>query len=128
MSLYSSFNPADYYDTPSKPKARADQVQKPQIKRPEEKMQQKKKSLYEQAKEIATNETEYAGPDFRDVYRVGQYVAIRAASGEIRTKRGRIAEIVAKNLMYVYMEDSHKDVNNQWLADFVTDKDKILPL
>jgi len=30
--------------------------------------------------------------------------------------------------MYVSMEDSYKDVNEQWLIDFVTDKDRIIIL
>jgi len=30
--------------------------------------------------------------------------------------------------MYVSMEDSYKDVNDQWLIDFVTNNDRIMIL
>lgn len=126
MGLYSSFNPSDYYDdndkkptTVTPPTYTPDRVQPPSIP------MAKKQSLYEQAKEIATAPDSYTGPDFRKIYRVGQSVAIQAPNGNMRTTKGIIAEIVAENLMYVYMTDTYKDANNQWLVDFVTDKDKV---
>lgn len=127
MGLYSSFNPSDYYDDKDKKSTTVttqsihtpDRVQPPSIPTA------KKRSLYEQAKEVATSPDMYKGPDFRKVYRVGQQVAIQAPNGNMRTTKGVIAEIVAENLMYVYMTDTYKDANDQWLVDFVTDKDKI---
>jgi hypothetical protein len=76
----------------------------------------------------ATASEKYTGPDFRQIYRVGQAVAILGPNGNYRTRKGSIAEIVSNNLMYVWMEDTYKDVNNQWQVDFVTDKDHIIKL
>ena len=130
MGLYSTFNTSDYYDdepttptpTPQKPPVDTN----PTIIKPI--TQEVKRSLYDQAKEVMTSKSEYKGPDFRDIYRVGQAVAIQGPNGEFRTRKGTIAEIVASTLMYVYMEDSYKDATDQWLTDFVTDKDTITPL
>jgi len=132
MGLYTNFNTSQYYD--DEPKKEEKQVinQKKQkiIKHPNTPKisEKKRKSLYEEAMKIATSESEYNGIDFRDVYRIGQQVMIKNPNGTIRTTKGRIAEIVHKNLMYVWMEDTYKDVNGQWLVDFVTDKDIIIPL
>lgn len=133
MGLYSSFNPSDYYDDePVKKQSQPQQSvnTKQEIKTPNAPAlsEKKRRSLYDEAQEVASSKTEYKGPDFRDVYRVGQRVAIQSSNGDIRTAKGRIAEIVSNNLMYVWMEDTYQDVNGQWLADFVTDKDIITPL
>jgi hypothetical protein len=131
MGLYSSFSTAQYYDEePVKKEQKPKQPSTQEIKKPNSPMisEKKRKSLYDEAMKVASSESEYKGPDFRDVYRVGQKVAIQSPSGEIRTGNGRIAEIVANNLMYVWMEDTYRDVNDQWLAEFVTDKDKVIPL
>mgnify|MGYP004002672143 CR=1 FL=1 len=127
MPLYSSFNTSQYYDDEEESPQKPPEYKKPH-QSPTELSSQKKKSLYAEAQAIVTSIEEYSGPDFRDIYKVGQMVSIKGANGIIRTNKGKIAEIVAQNLMYVYMEDSHKDVNNQWLADFVTDKDTITRL
>lgn len=132
MGLYSSFDPSQYYDEPVVKKQQTQQAEasKPQkYKKPNQPIpEQKRRSLYDQAKEVATSISEYKGPDFKEVYRVGQKVAIKGPNGNFRTRNGRIAEIVAKNLMYVFMEDQYRDVNNQWIVDFVTDKDTVIPL
>jgi hypothetical protein len=130
MGLYSSFNPSDYYDDePKKVQPIKKQITQ-EIKKPNSPMisEKKRKSLYDEAMKVASSKSEYKGPDFRDIYRVGQMVAIQGPNGMFRTRKGKIAEIVAQNLMYVYMEDTYKDATDQWLADFVTDKDKIIPL
>lgn len=126
MALYSSYNTSQYYDEPKK------QEVKPipqEYKKPHQQTtpisEQKRRSLYAEAQAIATSITEYKGPDFKSIYRVGQRVAIQSPNGSIRTSNGRIAEIVDKNLMYIWMEDTYKDVNGNWLVDFVTDKDII---
>jgi len=127
MGLYTSFSTSDYYDEPITKKQPVQKTEAP--KKVEQKVEpikeEVKKSLYAQATEIATSSIEYKGPDFRDIYRVGQLVAIQGPNGNYRTTKGRIAEIVAENLMYVYMEDTYKDATDQWLVDFVTDKDTI---
>jgi len=133
MGLYSSFDTSQYYDDepivkkqePIKEKVVQQEIKKPNAPAISE---TKRKSLYDEAMKVATSASEYKGQDFRDIYRVGQKVAIKSPSGDVRTGNGRIAEIVAENLMYVWMEDSYKDVNEQWMADFVTDKDTIIPL
>jgi len=128
MGLYSTFNPADYYDDEpvKKTQKKVEKVQP--VKKPAPIKEEVRKSLYAQAKEVMDSKSHHKGPDFRDIYRVGQAVAIQGPNGEFRTKKGIIAEIVADSLMYVYMEDSYKDATGQWLADFVTDKDTITPL
>ena len=130
MGLYSSFSTSQYYDDNEVIKEKKIKETPKVIKQPNAPKisEKKRKSLYEEAMKIASSESEYNGVDFRDVYRVGQRVAIQSPSGEIRTSKGRIAEIVHKNLMYVWMEDTYRDVNDQWLAEFVTDKDIIIPL
>jgi len=128
MGLYSTFNTSDYYDdepvknTPKK----AEQVQP--IQKPTPVKEEVRRSLYEQAKEVMNSKSNHNGPNFKEIYREGQAVAIQGPNGEFRTKKGIIAEIVAPTLMYVYMEDSYKDATDQWLADFVTDKDTVTPL
>lgn len=123
MALYSSFTTSQYYDEPVK--AKAQETQKEYIKPHEPKLsEEKKKSLYEEAKQIAETH-KYVGPDFREIYRVGQEVAIQGPKGNIRTRKGRIAEIVARDLMYVWMEDTYTDVNGNFMADFVTGEDII---
>ncbi len=125
MGLYSSFSTSDYYDdTPIKKKTQTT----PKVKQQENISPIKpevRKSLYAEAQEVATSKSEYTGPDFREVYKVGQAVAIQGPNGNYRTTKGVIAEIVAINLMYVYMEDTYKDATDQWLVDFVTDTDTI---
>ena len=122
MPLYSSFNPEDYYDEKPKKVETGSTNKHPVVQSVPTNI---KKSLYDQAKEIATSVSKYTGPDFRDIYRVGQLVAIQGPNGAIRTKKGQIAEIVERNLMYVWMLDTYKDAQDQWLVDFVTDKDTI---
>lgn len=131
MGLYSSFDPSQYYDEPVVKKQPQPEINKPQeFKKPNQPTisETKRRSLYEEAKKVASSASEYKGPDFRNTYRVGQRVAIKAPNGTYRTANGLIAEIIDKNLMYVYMQDSYKDVNEQWMVDFVTDKDTIIPL
>jgi hypothetical protein len=122
MGLYTSYDNSMYYDKKAP-------TQVPKQKSTEAKVQQikptMKKSLYDQAQKVATKKELYKGVDFRTKYRVGQHVAIQGPNGIYRTQQGIIAEIVAENLMYVYMEDTYKDSTDQWLADFVTDKDTI---
>ncbi len=123
MALYSSYNSSQYYDEPIKPKQPEVEYKKPnEVPKISE---QKRKSLYSEAQAIATAISEYNGPNFKLIYRVGQRVAIQSPNGSIRTTNGRIAEIVDKNLMYIWMEDTYKDVNGNWLVDFVTDQDTI---
>lgn len=128
MGLYSSFSTADYYDDePAQKKVSQPQATTQSASAPTERKLDVdvKKSLYDQAQDVATAKENYKGPDFRTTYRVGQKVAIQGPNGAFRTKNGAIAEIVAENLMYVYMEDTYKDSTDQWLADFVTDHDTI---
>jgi len=129
MGLYTTFNTSDYYDEPVKPRQPQKTVQQLQDAIPKVKPipEAQRKSLYDQAKQILSSKSQQ-GPNFFDIYRVGQAVAIQDPKGHYRTKKGIIAEIVAETLMYVYMEDSYKDVTGQWLADFVTSEDKIIPL
>lgn len=125
MALYSSFNSSQYYDEPVKKVVEAPKQEyiKPNVVPTIS--EQKRKSLYSEAQAIATAIADYSGPNFKLIYRVGQRVAIQSPNGAIRTSNGRIAEIVDKNLMYIWMEDTYKDVNGNWLVDFVTDQDKI---
>ena len=121
MGLYTSFDTSSYYDEPNK---KAEQAkQKTEITN-KPKPQETRTSLYAQAQKIKEYK-EKISVDFRKIYRVGQKVAIQGPNGVFRTKKGVIAEIVAENLMYVYMEDTYKDSTDQWLADFVTDEDTI---
>lgn len=130
MGLYSSFSTSQYYDDTTSIKKEQQNKPTQPIQKPHTPVisEQKRKSLYDEAIKIASTESEYTGPDFRDIYRVGQLVTIKGPNGQIRTNNGKIVEIVARNLMYVYMQDTYKDVTGQWLADFVTDKDTIIPL
>lgn len=136
MGLYSSFSTSQYYDEPV--------VKKPTTPQPEKQSQadykkphqvadyglteQKRRSLYEEAKKVESSKSVIKGPDFRDIYRVGQMIRVQAPNGHVRTNKGRIVEIVDRDLMYVGMEDSYKDVNDNWLVDFVTQTDKITKL
>ena len=137
--LYTSFSTSQYYDDVSDTKKTdiknvQNDTNSNVYKKPHQETQaygltsQKRKSLYEEAVKVATASEKYTGPDFRQIYRVGQAVAILGPNGNYRTKKGSIAEIVSNNLMYVWMEDTYKDVNNQWQVDFVTDKDHIIKL
>jgi len=123
MGLYSSFDTSQYYDTPPKKK---EQKKVTEHKNPNNNVNnyvltpQKRKSLYEEAKYIRENASDKSKVDFREIYRIGQMVMIQKPNGEIRTRKGRIIEIVANDLMYVGMEDTYKDVNGNWLVDFVT--------
>ncbi len=109
MGLYSSFNPADYYDEPVVKKTQAQtpaQPVKQDYKKPHQVAdygltEQKRRSLYEEAQKVASSREEIKGPDFRDIYRVGQMIAVQAPNGTLRTKKGRIVEIVDRDLMYV---------------------------
>jgi hypothetical protein len=123
MGLYTSFDTSEYYDTPSpKPQSTQNNQETPHTPPLTPGV---RKSLYDKAQQVADKKDKLNGIDFRVKYRVGQKVAIQGPNGQFRTKNGSIAEIVAENLMYVYMEDSYKDSTDQWLADFVTDKDTI---
>ena len=139
MGLYSTFNTSQYYDddSPIKKNKQSLEVEqkKDEPKKEYKKPHQvepppviKKKSLYAEAQEVASTKSEYSDKDFRDLYRVGQMVSVYEKSGKIRTKQGRIVEIVDRDLMYVGMEDTYKDVNGNWLIDFVTSKDIITKL
>ncbi len=122
MGLYTSYDASEYYDEKPKPQV----TQQIQESKPVQKIAPAvKKSLYDRAQAVAEKKDAFNGIDFRTKYRVGQRVAIQGPNGQFRTQKGVIAEIVAENLMYVYMEDSYKDSTDQWLADFVTDKDTI---
>lgn len=133
MGLYSSFNPADYYDEPVKKKPqdqpkRTEEFKKPNMPVDNGLTEQKRRSLYAEAQKVASSRAEIKGPDFREIYRVGQMIRVQAQNGQLRTNKGRIIEIVDKDLMYVGMEDSYKDVHDNWLIDFVTVADKITKL
>src|SRR5574344_266570 len=107
MGLYSSFNPADYYDEPvvkkaAQPQPTPQQQPKVDYKKPHQVAdygltEQKRRSLYEEAKKVATSRAEVVGPDFRDIYHVGQIIAVKGPNGNIRTKKGRIVEIVDRD-------------------------------
>jgi len=135
MGLYSTFTTSQYYDTPvvkkeNKPSTtKSSEYKKPhQMPKDYGLTPQKRRSLYAEAKEAATTHSEFSNIDFNNLYRVGQMLMIQAPNGTVRTKKGRIVEIVDKDLMYVAMEDTYRDVNNFWLVDFVTPKDKITKL
>lgn len=142
MPLYSSFSTSDYYDDEPKNKQKKvtsqhqkhEQNKKIDYKKPHQSpnnyglTEQKRKSLYEEAQEVASTSSEYDHIDFRSLYRVGQMIMVQRPNGNIATRKGRIVEIVAKNLMYVGMEDTHKDVHGNWLVDFVKSDDKITRL
>ena len=124
MGLYTSYDTSEYYDTaPAKKVEKKEEVQKTINIAPEV-----RKSLYDKSQDVLKKKKRYNGIDFRNKYRVGQRIAVQGPNGNTRTSKGVIAEIVAENLMYVSMEDSYKDVNEQWLIDFVTDNDKIMIL
>lgn len=133
MGLYTSFNTHDYYDDDPV-------IKKPDVKPTESPSKRTeyskphqvaetptlKRSLYAETKEIASTISEYDHIDFRSLYRIGQMVRVENnVTGQVRTNKGRIVEIVAKDLMYVGMEDSHKDVHDNWMVDFVTNKDNV---
>lgn len=142
MGLYSTFSTSQYYDEPPIKKSNISEVEKKNVDKKNKVLDEhnvvssnqhnqvkRKTSLYEEAKEIASSrKSEYANIDFKTLYRVGQPVAIKDEKGVVKTAKGRVIEIVAKDLMYVAMEDTYKDVNDQWLIYFVTPKDKIYPL
>lgn len=127
MGLYSSYDPSEFYDTSSKREGtkKKDYKQPHQIADNMSLTNQKRKSLYEEAQKIRSGEIKNPNLDFRKLYRVGQLIMVQSKNGVIRTRRGRIVEIVDKDLMYVGMEDTYKDVNDHWLVDFVTGTDKI---
>lgn len=127
MGVYSNFSTSDYYDKKPQQQVQQQSTVKQTYNQPAI-PEHTRKSLYDQAKTIAESTDKYKGPDFRKVYRVGQMVAIQGANGQVRTGKGMIAEVVAENLMYVYMTDAYRDANDQWLVDFVTDKDIVTPL
>lgn len=121
MGLYSSFDTSQYYDTPPKKKEPKKIIENnTALSKNYGLTEQKRKSLYEEAKTIRESGSGKNKVDFRELYRVGQMVVIQKPNGQIRTRKGRIIEIVANDLMYVGMEDTHKDVNGNWLIDFVT--------
>lgn len=136
MGLYSSFSTSQYYDEPVVKKPTTPQSEKQSqtdYKKPHQVAdygltEQKRRSLYEEAKKVESSKSVIKGPDFRDIYRVGQMIRVQAPNGHVRTNKGRIVEIVDRDLMYVGMEDSYKDVNDNWLVDFVTQTDKITKL
>lgn len=125
MGLYTSFDTSQYYDDKPVKKVQQPQQSQERTEPPKEITPTVRKSLYAEAQAQADKKEKYKGVDFRVKYRVGQRVAIQGPNGVYRTENGSIAEIVAENLMYVYMEDTYKDSTDQWLADFVTDKDTI---
>lgn len=125
MGLYTSYDTSEYYDTLSTKKV---EQKKQDVVTPVNIPPEVRKSLYDKSQDVIDKKKRYNGIDFRNKYRVGQRIAVQGPNGNTRTSKGVIAEIVAENLMYVAMEDSYKDVNEQWLIDFVTDKDRILIL
>ena len=97
--LYTSFSTSQYYDDVSDTKkADIKNVQNDTnsnvYKKPHQETQaygltsQKRKSLYEEAVKVATASEKYTGPDFRQIYRVGQAVAILGPNGNYRTRKG----------------------------------------
>ena len=135
MGLYSSFSTSQYYDEPVVKNIVPTQSEKPtDYKKPHQVIEnnnqyglteQKRRSLYEEAKKVESSHSVTKGPDFRDIYRVGQMIRVQAPNGHVRTNKGRIVEIVDRDLMYVAMENSYKDVNDNWLVDFVLHTDRI---
>jgi len=127
MGLYTSLNFSQYYDEPKK-----------EVKEPINNKQYKTKvvsinknsrrSLYSEAQQILKKSKKLNGVDFKKQYREGQYVVVFDINGPILTKKGRIIEIIAENLMYVEMEDTYKDVNDNYLVAFVTHENKVIPL
>jgi hypothetical protein len=131
MGLYSSFNPTEYYDKTENNNVKNENNNKQNIikvETPPPIPKKVKKSLYAEAKKELEKQTTKPKVDFRKIYRVGQKVAIVNKKGELVTQKGKIAEIVAEDLLYVYMQDTYKDVNGNWLVGFVTSEDKIYPL
>lgn len=132
MGLYNSFNPSEYYDVTPKTAI----VSPPKIKNTDTISGEsskiippkQKKSLYGEAQEKEAFASKIKGPDFRDVYRVGQMVAIQSQNGQVRTRKGKIIEIVDRDLMYVSMEDTYKDVHGNWMVDFVVATDTVTKL
>jgi hypothetical protein len=133
MGLYSSFSTSQYYDEPVVKKPAQQAEKSTEYKKPHQTennglTEQKRKSLYAEAQKVASTAAVIKGPDFREIYRVGQMIRVQAPSGHVRTNKGRIVEIVDRDLMYVGMEDTYKDVNDNWLIDFVTPTDRITKL
>ena len=124
MGLYTSYDTSEYYDTNAPKKVEKKQEETKVVNIPPE----VRKSLYDKSQDVLDKKKRYNGIDFRNKYRVGQRIAVQGPNGHTRTSKGVIAEIVAENLMYVSMEDSYKDVNDQWLIDFVTNNDRIMIL
>ncbi len=127
MGLYSTFSTSQYYDSPPV----VTKAAQPTYKQPHQITKidnNKRKSLYEEAMKIVSSREEYKGPDYRTIYKLNQYVRIQSPQGHVRTNKGRIVEIVASNLMYIAMEDTYKDVQGNWLVDFVTGHDIITRL
>jgi hypothetical protein len=125
MGLYTSFDTTMYHDKKDKNKSVDVDNHKNNKIESNKDNKDNKKSLYSKSKE---QEKKKNITNFKKKYSVGQRVAIQGANGVVRTKSGIIAEIVAENLMYVYMEDTYKDATDQWLVDFVTDEDNIVVL
>jgi hypothetical protein len=131
--LYSTFSTSQYYDTPPKPEKSVDKptangsFKKPHQLDPKDYglTASKRQSLYAEAQKTVSTKSEYDHIDFKSMYRVGQMVAIQSRNGHYRTRKGRIVEIVNRDLMYVGMEDSTKDAHDHWLIDFVTSSDII---
>jgi len=121
MGLYTSFSTTKYRNKPKKHiiEEESKQEEAPIIK------ENIKKSLYAEAQKVIKETKNKPSVNFKEQYVVGQLVAIQGPNGIFRTRKGRINEIVAEDLMYVLMEDSYKDSTDEWLADFVTGVDKI---
>lgn len=131
MGLYNSFNPSDYYDpSPKPPSTQLKHKTLANISNESNKAVpiKQKKSLYGEAQEKEAITSKIKGPDFRDVYRVGQMVAVQSENGKLRTRKGKIIEIVDHDLMYVSMEDTYKDVHDNWMVDFVVSTDIVTKL
>lgn len=138
MGLYSTFSTSQYYDDEPVVKKKVPEssgqnetTQQPtNYKKPHQLPEngltpQKRKSLYAEAQHIAASKSERGNVDFVDMYRIGQMLMVQDEKGRVRTRKGRVVEIVSKDLMYIGMEDTYKDVHGHWLVDFVTGKDKI---
>lgn len=136
MGLYTTFSTSQYYDTPTKPEKSVDKsTENRSFNKPHQFDPKaygltagKRQSLYEAAQKVATTKSEYKHIDFKAMYRIGQLVSIQSRPGHYRTKKGRIVEIVSRDLMYVGMEDSYKDAQDNWLIDFVLASDIITPI
>ncbi len=133
MGLYSTFSTSQYYDNndikDKKPKKEINEekVTNPKIHNTSI-TEEKRKSLYDEAVKYSSRKMNNQKDSYFNRFRVGQMIAVQTENGLLKTSKGRIAEIAHDSLMYVYDENSHKDVNGNYMVEYVTGKDKIFPL